>query len=88
MTDVHAFEDVLKGFEDLTAAVAQAKAEGWKLGIGDIGALWTLLSDLKTVIQEIPDLQTEAGQATVADWKSLGGRAVGDVVALLKVLAG
>ncbi len=88
MADVHAFEDVLKGFEDLTVAVAKAKAEGWKLGLGDLGMLWTMLGDLKTVLQDVPDLQTEAGLATVADWQKLGGRAVGDVVALLKVLAG
>ncbi|MES2347876.1 MAG: hypothetical protein V4641_09945 [Pseudomonadota bacterium] len=88
MSDVHAFEDALKGFEDLTAAVAQFKAEGWKLGLGDLGALWTLLGDLKTVAQDVPDIQSEAGAATVADWQKLGGRAVADVIALLKIVTG
>lgn len=86
MTDVHGLEDLLKGFEDLTALALKAKADGWKVGLGDLTELWTLLTDLKSLVGDVPDLATEAGAATVADWQALGSRAVADVVALLKAL--
>lgn len=86
MADVHGLEDVLKAFEDLTALALKAKADGWKLGLGDLAYLWSLLGDVKAVVEDVPDLASEAGAATVADWQKLGTRVVADVVALLKAV--
>jgi hypothetical protein len=83
MNDVHAFEDALKLFEDIVA-IGQDYKNGNRPGLGSV---WTLLSDLKSIAQDLPDFKDEAVKASVQDWEKLGSRAVAAIVALIKVVA-
>lgn len=89
MSDVHAYVDALKVFEDATAFVAKVKARGWTFSwteiLGDIGDIRQLGADIQKVAGEVDEYVTEARNATVSDWQALGARAVADVITLMKV---
>lgn len=78
--------NILKVFEDLTVLIAEVKV-GDGIGLSDFDKITKLASDLKSAYLTFPDLTTAMAGATPAEWEQVGGRAISDLIAFIKLLA-